>query len=285
MIIFFESGRLGNQLFQYVAMRKFQPQGPILAIGMSDLKMGFDGIDLVGATRFGQFLERIARRVGERRIANAACRSRLLTLVEEVKAPDGVSFRVTPGIVRRLVYFKPGYYQSGMIVEHESFSKISVKAAFLEKARQDLNSLTSNPRDRFFIHVRRGDYIRWPSPDAPAVLTLSWYQAQMDRIRKEYPCAFFVILSDDPPYVNEFFSRYPDVAIIHQEPILDFAVITQCHGGGILSASSFAWWGAYFIKGENPHALLIAPKYWAGHRSGKWFPPRIQTSWLTYAET
>ena len=38
MIIFFEGGRLGNQLFQYCGLRKIDSTGPIYIYGMQALK-------------------------------------------------------------------------------------------------------------------------------------------------------------------------------------------------------------------------------------------------------
>jgi hypothetical protein len=285
MILFFESGRLGNQLFQYCAMRKFCPDGSIFAAGMQDLKTGFNGIHLACRANLPMTTERILEWVGERRIEEMAGRGRLLSLVQEVNSPKGVWFDVASGFLRNVFYFKAGYYQSESFLQPEIVRRMTIKPAFIEEARAVLDSFGVRSEDRYFVHVRRGDYLNWPSSDSPAILDAPWYLAQMSRIRKENPKAFFVIISDDQRYTRECFGLERDLAVVGGYPMLDFSVATLCQGGGILSASSFSWWAAYFLRRENSSALLIAPRYWCGHRRGEWHPPSIQTSWLTYAET
>lgn len=162
--------------------------------------------------------------------------------------------------------------------------QIGLGEDYINEARQFLSTLPCAPQDCFFVHVRRGDYIRWPSSEAPAVVPLSWYCVQMQRIRESNPQAHFVLISDDHPCVEEFFSQDQTLVIHKGSLVSDFAVMTQCLGGGVLSASSYSWWGGCFVHNKNPLARLIAPRYWAGYRSGSWFPSRIETSWLEYAD-
>lgn len=281
MVIFFESGRLGNQLFQYCAMRSFQPDSAILAIGMDDLKRCFTGTALVNESWAVRIIVKIIRRFGESWLSATAERG-LINLVEEVKTKQGVDYRITKGFLAEIYYFKAGYYQSETVVQRTVMDQISLREEYSRKALQYLSALPCSQTDCFFVHIRRGDYIRWPSPDAPAVLPLSWYRAQMQRIRETNPAAFFLLISDDLPYVEKFFADDDDSRIHKGDFVSDFAVMTQCLGGGVLSASSYSWWGGYFIHHRNPGARLIAPLFWAGHRSGSWFPSRIQTSWLDY---
>ena len=54
---------------------------------------------------------------------------------------------------------------------------------------------------------------------------------------------------------------------------------------GILSASSFSWWGALYSKNFNKNKnYYIAPKFWVGHRLKKWIPNNFFTNWITYVE-
>ena len=63
----------------------------------------------------------------------------------------------------------------------------------------------------------------------------------------------------------------------------DFVLMTQCKGG-ILSASSFSWWGAYLAKQKYSGTFFLAPKYWAGHRQKRWYPESMKSSFLDYVE-
>jgi hypothetical protein len=109
VIIFFESGKLGNQLFQYCAMKKFQPGGLLVAIGMRELKDNFTGINIVGVSKLGKIVERIIGRIGKNRIEYAAKKMRILTMVDEDRSPSGIRFNVKTGLLKNLVYFKAGY--------------------------------------------------------------------------------------------------------------------------------------------------------------------------------
>ena len=92
------------------------------------------------------------------------------------------------------------------------------------------------------------------------------------------------MISDDCAYVTEFFSQEERTAIVNGSIGIDFAVMAQCFGGGVLSASSLSWWGAFYASQQNLDAIFVAPKYWAGHRIKKWIPESILTSWITYVE-
>lgn len=284
MIIFFESGRLGNQLFQYCAMKKYQSNNPIVAIGMHELRNNFSGIDTANTALLGRVAEAILARIGRDRIEYVAKRLRILTMVEEVRSPMGIEFSVMRGLLKNQIYFKAGYYQSEDMVDADIAKTITLTQKNKEIADLFFNSISGDKANRFFVHVRRGDYVNWPNRESPAVLPLCWYRKQMNSIRARNPNALFVIVSDDKPYVDEFFSNEKDVVIACGEPVSDFAVMTQCLGGGVLSASSLSWWASYFIRRDNFDAFFVAPRYWAGARDQRWFPERICTSWINYED-
>lgn len=283
MIIFFESGRLGNQLFQYCAIKKYRPGDFLLAFGMHELKANFTGISFARNTIRNRVLGRIISRIGKERMEWIAGRLRLMTLVVEERTTSAIKFKVRKGVFGNLVYFKAGYYQSESMVDECIANRIELNKSVKERVDVFLNQHPAEKHDRYFVHVRRGDYVHWPSQDAPAVMELRWYMEQMERIRKANKNAYFFIVSDDKPYAEEFFADEEDAVIVKLDMIGDFAVMTECGGGGVLSASSFAWWASYFVRRGNPHACFIAPRYWAGYRKNSWFPERIQTSWIHYA--
>lgn len=279
MIIVFRHGQLGNQLFQYCAMRKFQPHGKIISVGMAEITSSIKGLEMRNLE-----LKRLVATILKRVVEFIAQSLRLISFVEEKANETGSTFSVARGLITNIVYFKKGYYQAEKIVMPKIVEPLSVRPEFNDRAKEILEAFPCQPGDRFFVHVRRGDYLRWPSPDAPAVLPLCWYRTQIERIYQFRPGAFFFVLSDDWVYADEFFSREPRAAVIHNDVGVDFAIMTQCLGGGILSASSLSWWGAFFARRANPNGLFIAPKYWAGHRTQKWIPKSIPTSWINYVE-
>lgn len=278
MILFYEDGRLGNQLFQYCAVRLYQPRGKLIALGMKDLTENFVGLDVETDTLVGVFVRRIMKLMGEKKIGFLARKLRLLTLVEEQRSEAGVGFKVSKGLIPHIAYFK-GYYQSEEVTSSAVAELIDIREEHKLRARE---LLAARGGSAYFVHVRRGDYVRWPSPDAPAVLPFEWYSAQMQCIRERDREAWFVVVSDDKPYVEELFGHRSDVLVICQDPISDFSMMAECLGGGILSASSFSWWAAYFVRRSNPDAHFLAPEYWIGHRPRQWFPGGLETSWLQY---
>ena len=46
MIILFENGRTGNQLFQYIGLKKYFPRDKLVFIGFKELFQFFDKIDV-----------------------------------------------------------------------------------------------------------------------------------------------------------------------------------------------------------------------------------------------
>lgn len=282
MIIFFEYGRLGNQLFQYCALRTFSPHGLIIAVGMRELRTNFTGIALLEATPLEKILETGLRLIGRGIFEFLANRLRLLTLVVEERISSTAKFRIRRGVFKGLVYFKAGFYQSPGMVEESIANRIELNKEIRERADEFLRKYAAKKDDRYFVHVRRGDYIHWPSQEAPAVMPLRWYVEQMERIRRKNSNARFFIVSDDKPYVEEFFSRERDTVIVERDAMGDFAIMTQCGGGGVLSASSYAWWASYFARRDNEQAYFVAPTYWAGYRRTAWYPEGIQTGWIHY---
>ena len=71
-------------------------------------------------------------------------------------------------------------------------------------------------------------------------------------------------MSDALMWVKENFSNQDDIFTSSENEEIDFSMMTRC-SDGILSASSFAWWGACFSKINNPDGIFLAPKFWLGH--------------------
>ena len=94
----------------------------------------------------------------------------------------------------------------------------------------------------------------------------------------------FIIMGDDQKYLNMQFKESSTLFISNNKPELDLSIMSQC-SAGILSPSSFAWWGAHYAKIYNKDdGYFLAPKYWVGHRSKKWEPKNFHTKWITYVE-
>jgi hypothetical protein len=84
-----------------------------------------------------------------------------------------------------------------------------------------------------------------------------------------------------PGALEKNFLSNDDVVISEFDEINDFYLMTKCQCG-ILSASSFAWWAGLLSNRKNPDGIFIGPKYWAGHKQGFWFPPKMICDWICY---
>ncbi|MEO1525432.1 MAG: alpha-1,2-fucosyltransferase [Planctomycetota bacterium] len=278
MIVFCEHGQLGNQVFQYAALKTIAPSERIVLFGFDALGDTFDGIK---AKRFfpGYGLRfRVAKRclpVVERVIRA----TRLVTLIKERKETPRVDSR--RGILNQVKYCSTSYFQSPEYFQPEALEGLAVQERHLAEARQSLEQHLANDDVPVFVHIRRGDYLKWPSRENPAVLPFRWYRDSMAEYAERWPQTRFLICTDDVPYAEDLFSSMPCVTICSKSLGHDFALMTLCQGG-ILSASSFAWWATFFAKRNNATQHFVAPNFWAGHRLAEWYPRHIKMSGVEY---
>ena len=282
MVIAFENGQLGNQLFQYCALRKFKEESALFLIGMQSLKSMFSGVEISGSAGVSSLIERLICRLGKDKFDAFARKLRLIGLIEERRTDTGSTLEICNGILKNINYCDNSYFQSENMVAHSVAAKLKLKPDLIEQASKILVTFPQSRTATFFVHVRRGDYALWPSRSTPALLPLSWYVEQIDLIRSKYANPFFVVVSDDGQYAEDKFGNFPDVFVSHENEAVDFALMSLCDGGGVLSASTFSWWAAYFARRINMDALFLAPLYWGGHQVGEWYPNGIKTSWLNY---
>lgn len=281
MILFFEHGRLGNQLFQYCGLRHYYPKHKLVFFGCEDLQKCSDVVDarFIAKNKLAQwfpfwFLKRIVFFL---------VAVRLLGRITEDRDGDVFKLADRRGLFWNIYVPQRVFFQHRDAVE-QIHSAPALKPAlirvtfdWLRKKQIDLSSSLL-----VFVHIRRGDYLHWPSREFPAVLDLAWYERAMKSIQDEYKNALFILISDDRFYLRDVFEESEKLVISENSPEIDMALMSLCHSG-ILSASSFAWWGAFFAaSNNNGNGLFLAPTYWAGHRAKQWFPTRFRTNWMTY---
>jgi hypothetical protein len=263
-----EYGRLGNQIFQYAALRNLP--GTLILAGFSALFSTFINVDAMATPkRLQKPLDRLSRLEGNAPRALSA----LLGLIDEDK--ESGELRYAPGksiyLCRRDVFSQsasPGVLQHGL--------DLVIRPDHLTRAKEFLKAEQLVEDGYLVVHVRGGDYAYFPSSQHPAQLPLSWIFRQIDQLRTEAPNAPLVILGDDPALKNEVAWTTGGVQS-HGKPAVDLALMEMSRGG-ILSASSFAWWGAAFAKRRSSQARFIAPEHWFGHRLGRWEPQSIVRS-------
>ena len=276
-----EQGRLGNQMFQLLAARTFDSHAKIIMIGGVDLSryfLGIEGVLQISRESLPSFFVRslgwLVKKLGH---------TGVIGCVRESLSDQKYQLIQHKGIFSRHVFFE-GFHQIGRSTSVDVADFFYINESLARKARNLINSAFPDKENIFFIHVRRGDYLTWPSVDFPAGLPPEFYLHQIERIRAKNPGARFVVLSDDCEYCRNIFVQIQDLKIIDSDQITHFAIMTQCICGGIISASTFSWWASYLLKLNNPNAWIIAPKYWAGHRAKEWIPKFIESDWMEYIE-
>ena len=274
MILMLENGRLGNQIFQYLAATQVaQADESIQLFGFDQLRDVFTGLR-------GSF----------RSIDSSSLRHlRSLDLVRISQAIPGVgsiSENDVGAIVvenrSRIMIMHPAWFQNSAILEATALASMQIREEWLVRAHQVFTSLRLNPRTTAFVHARAGDYRRWPSESHPAILEVDWYKIQAQHMLHGQPELRFVVVGDEPEFRREVAAAIPNSEVIDEGYETEFAVMSLC-GSGVCSASSFAFWAAYFAIRASAVGDFIAPNYWAGHRSGKWFPAGIKSGFLRYS--
>ncbi|QWD92031.1 alpha-1,2-fucosyltransferase [Polynucleobacter asymbioticus] len=283
MIIFLGNGRLGNQLFQYSYLKKEFPGERVILIGFDDVAELCEMLNTLVIPQ--KYFGKIAYRFFRGAIALLGL-SRLISSIQE--SPSSSEFKLTKkyGIFSKIILIRDSFFQ------HELFTNslplnLEIKTVHQKKAQFLITQIaTAKPgRELIFVHIRRGDYVQWPSARFPAVLPAKWIEIAMGYFKNKLKTPIFLVFTDDRPYALDIFLGKEDIVIMDSEnPATDLVTMSLCNFG-ILSASTFSWWAANLSRGRLGNGLnyeFIGPQYWVGHSQGQWFPPNFYSQWLTY---
>ena len=282
MILHLENGRIGNQLLQYVGLKKYFPKEKIYFLGRKSIDKFFDNvyIHFISIDKLNQFIPYGI----VRRILFFLSNIRVIGKIKENQ--DSKTFKL---ILQKGLFWKI-FLTDNIFFQHKDFlNQINktpiLKPRLINKSLKWLKKrkINININPLVFVHIRRGDYKKWPSKKFPAVLNLNWYKRAMNLIKKKINNPIFIIITDDKYYTKKYFKESKKLLISNNVFQIDLSIMSLCHSG-ILSASSFSWWGAFFAKKNKKKNFFIAPKNWAGHRLKKMYPKNFYTSWLTYID-
>lgn len=108
------------------------------------------------------------------------------------------------------------------------------------------------------IHIRRGDYLKYPNHHPPQ--TLDYYKKAIDLLKKETD--LFLIFSDDILWCKENLHLDNIIYIENEKDYNELYLMSLCKNN-IISNSSFSWWGAWL--NNDPDKIVIGPKIWFGN--------------------
>jgi hypothetical protein len=283
MIIFLGNGRLGNQLFQYSYLKKELSNERAILVGFDEAAelCELGNALIIPRKYFGKISYGVLRG-----LITLLGLTRLISGIEEDISGSEYKIIKKYGLFFNIILIRNSFFQ------HQNFtnylpSDLEIKSQHLTNAKFLLsNTVDSQLKNKFvFIHIRRGDYVDWPSPEFPAVLPVKWVFNAMAYFKDRIGSPVFLIFTDDRQYVRDIFSNREDILLMSQENAAEDMVTMSLCNFGILSASTFSWWAANFARknlSQTTNHEFIAPNFWAGHASGKWFPPNFHSQWLTY---
>lgn len=272
MILFFApGGRVGNLLFQVAFLLGLQRSSErVLCTQLKGAHRRLEGLRrfynsdswlLINAIDYGIIIV----------IRHLLVRFGLVGRVWET--PEGISQK--KGLLPiRLV---EGYFQRGW---NPGEVGLRLRPPLIARAQAWLRDQGLSDKRLIFVHVRRGDYREFAVEGKSPLLPLEFYRRCL---QKHFPPGTYdgiLFLGDEPDWLREQFGAAACHYFPSQDAWTDLALMSFCEGG-VISNSTFAWWGAYWCKKTLP---VVGPRYWLGWPLGKWYPPRIQSAWILYEE-
>jgi len=266
------SGRLGNQLSQYVALRAaVGPDARLLLMRFSALQEACDGVE-ASFLPSGPNVSRAYTVI--RAMARRTAVPFLSTVTEENAVP-----KVPPGT--RLVLTEEIYAQNGRNLESLELGSLRPRQNHDREASAYLTQVLMPGEHPVFVHLRLSDYLTWGPGGQPAAVAPEWIRDRVEELLDSGTKRRVVVVSDEPDVARELLQGVP--AVFGRRAVgVDLALMSRCEAG-ILSPSTLAWWGARFaVALHGAPGPFTAPQWWAGHRSGGWYPPQIETGFLDY---
>jgi hypothetical protein len=208
---------------------------------------------------------------------------RLLGLIYEDSSRKNLKIHIKNGLFWWIKVATNIYFQHTDFVKQID-NPLILKSEIIKKGFQwfDKKKINLKKNKIVFVQIRRGDYLHWPSKKFPGALDINWYKKAMSLIKKKFKSPIFILMSDDKEYLHALFKENNSIIISDNKAEMDISIMSVCNAG-ILSASSFGWWGAFFAKTlYKNNSYFIAPNYWLGYKKEKWFPDNFYTNWITY---
>ena len=239
-------GRLGNQMFQYAALRGIAAlKGYSFCIPNSDFRNEWEDHQLFLGFELPN-LKKI------KILPNDYYQEKQFHYDSDYvkNCPDNISLY--------------GYFQSEKYFKHIEDSireDFKFKSDIVDACKEFFNF-----EEMISIHVRRTDYVSNSANHPPC--PLSYYEESLKKFDSEIPVMIFSddvgwckcqdLFSSDRFLISEPQEKYGDGSYT---PYADLCLMSLC-SHAIIANSSMSWWGAWLIN--NPNKKVIAPKMWFG---------------------
>ena len=256
-------GRLGNQMFQYAAVR-----------GIAAMRGYEFGIPPFESSRVDNYSLHRAFTLPNvtKRNLHVLDNGHAPVVVEKHFHFDEELHRMCPNDVSLFGFFQTEKYFAN--IKNEIREDFTFHDSILNPVKELMGSLDQAP---LFLHVRRGDpnlvdargfkwsYTQCSSQHPPQ--PLAYYEEALKNLPEDQPV---IICSDSPEWVKDQEMFEDDRFMVSEptdkykdgsyEPFVDLCIMSLC-SGAVIANSSLSWWGAWLQNGRGP---VVAPKMWFG---------------------
>jgi hypothetical protein len=268
---------IGNQLFQYAAGRSLASRlGAALRLVHHDPQSALPGrplllqqFDIDNDIERMNLLDRLMVSTKPQfRLPGQIVRSASRTQVF-FQHPDKIAqpfeFALEPSA--RSIYLT-GYFQEyGLVSQIEPILRRElVLRSPLHWQSQQFAERIRSARRPISVHLRRGDYLTTFGPNG--VLSMSYYERALVRMREQFADSSFFVFSDDVDFAKFWAGSQARMTVIdcndeaRAPECLYLMSLCQHH---IIANSTFSWWGAWLNAGHDKQ--VIAPDDWLGART------------------
>jgi hypothetical protein len=239
------SGRLGNQMFQYAALKALSLETGFECLLPNHLTVKPDGaFDYTNSKWLEYKLDLlecfdITTPIGENKTTNLFQEREFtfdptISLISDDTALEG--------------YFQS--YKYFQTFEKEIRKEFTFKSDILQKCQEAISQY-SNPVS---IHIRRGDYVKHPGF---WTVTPEYLVNALDSLDPG-PDATYLIFSDDMEWCKEVFHD-EFIFVEGNNQYEDLCLMSLCNHN-IISNSSYSWWAAWL--NSNLNKRVVAPLQW-----------------------
>ena len=314
MIYKIVKGRLGNQMFQYAAMRSMQ----LKYFPNENMQFYFKLVEKKGDKKDGftntlkdfKIIENIETKkikmnllqnikIIKMLILNFIIKKKNKSHKEYVKKLQAMETKKQKNLNKNGVFWYTkgyynydfsnikaknkifyGYYESKRYLEGDIKNvlkeEFSPKYEKLEE-NKELYSIIEN-NNSVCVSIRRGDFITNPNyKKNHYICDENYFREAIDIMNKKIKNPKYVIFSDDIDWVKQNM-KFPRGTVYEsgKDPVWEKLRLMYNCKHYIISNSSFSWWAQYLSR-NNEHKIVIAPKKWLNNSKN---PDIYEDNWI-----
>jgi len=167
-----------------------------------------------------------------------------------------------------------GFFQSEKYFKHNKEKILELlDFTFIDKELLNLKYPFIYDKRTTSIHVRRGDYVKYPNHHPTQ--TIDYYKESIQLLEEKTDV--FVIFSDDIEWCKNNIHTNKNIYIENEKDYIELYLMSLCNNN-ITSNSSFSWWGGWLNK--NINKTVIGPKIWFGNAINHITTDILPESWI-----